>query len=53
MNNTTETITEVYFGYSSDGKEGGSDGKEGSKDAGDNGFFINSMTNMQNLQYSF
>lgn len=53
MNNSIETITEVYFGYSSDGKEGGSDGKEGSKDAGDNGLFINRMTNIQNLEYSF
>ena len=26
------TVTEIFFGYHSDGKEGGSDGKEGGKD---------------------
>lgn len=28
---------EIYFGYSSDGKEGGSDGKEGGKDGSKDG----------------
>tara|TARA_B100000949_G_C13891388_1_gene288861 strand:+ start:162 stop:323 length:162 start_codon:yes stop_codon:yes gene_type:complete len=43
----------IFFGVYSDGKEGGCDGKEGSKDAGDNGFFTNSMTYTQNLEYLF
>ena len=32
MLNSNSPTTEIYFGFSSDGKEGGSDGKESSKD---------------------
>lgn len=32
MLTSNSPTTEIYFGFSSDGKEGGSDGKETSKD---------------------
>lgn len=32
MFESNSSTMEIYFGFSSDGKEGGSDGKEGSKD---------------------
>ena len=38
---TQAEMIQVYFGYSSDGKEGGSDGKEGSKDGHENGMPLN------------
>ena len=34
MNTEQKTITEIFFGVYSDGKEGGSEGKEHSKDGG-------------------
>lgn len=43
MNN--EELVEIYFGFSSDGKEGGSDGKEGSKDGREHAYY--SLDNMQ------
>ncbi len=33
MNNETNNNIDLFFGFYSDGKEGGSDGKEGSKDS--------------------
>lgn len=44
---------EVYFGFSSDGKEGGSDGKEGSKDGGDNGLAIRFESDLTTRDYVF
>src|SRR5947208_3495701 len=33
------TMVEIFFGFYSDGKEGGSDGKEGSRDGGNGHLF--------------
>lgn len=33
MHQDVKNTIEIYFGFSSDGKEGGSDGKEGGKDS--------------------
>ena len=51
-----ETI-EIFFGFSSDGKEGGSDGKEGGKDShkdgNDSGFRIHNTPEYLNKDYVF
>lgn len=54
-NNNNEHPTEIYFGFYSDGKEGGSDGKEGSKDGGRDNIFafpINSKDGNE-IDYQF
>jgi hypothetical protein len=33
MHNEVQKKIDIFFGFSSDGKEGGSDGKEGGKDS--------------------
>ncbi len=48
---------DLFFGFSSDGKEGGSDGKEGGKDSHkdgkDSGFYIHTTEGNQTCDYVF
>ncbi|MDF1678246.1 MAG: hypothetical protein P1U32_06075 [Legionellaceae bacterium] len=48
---------DIFFGFSSDGKEGGSDGKEGGKDSHkdgkETGFRINTTDTSLNNDYVF
>jgi hypothetical protein len=48
---------EIFFGFSSDGKEGGSDGKEGGKDSHkdgkDSGFHAAPSLSSEPLAYLF
>lgn len=53
MPQNNDEKVEVYFGWSSDGKEGGSDGKEGGKDGSDNGFSMKDLDSGEQCQYEF
>jgi hypothetical protein len=53
-NTENKTVTEIFFGMYSDGKEGGSDGKEGNKDGGrDNIFTFSPHYTIKNPDYQF
>jgi hypothetical protein len=51
------TQTAIFFGFSSDGKEGGSDGKEGGKDSHkdgkESGFHLHHTAENQSQDYLF
>ena len=44
---------EIYFGFSSDGKEGGSDGKEGSKDGHEKLYVSSPMMGIDSPESSY
>jgi hypothetical protein len=53
----TQAKIEIFFGFTSDGKEGGSDGKEGGKDSHkdgqDSGFHLHHTPENQPHDYLF
>lgn len=53
MFDSNSPTTEIYFGFSSDGKEGGSDGKEGSKDGHEKLYISPPVVGINSLELSY
>lgn len=53
FNEVNDKVVEIFFGFSSDGKEGGSDGKEGSKDGKECGISFNHTNASDVVEYTF
>ena len=53
MLGSNSPTTEIYFGFSSDGKEGGSDGKESSKDGHEKLYISPALIDADNSQQAY